>query len=380
MKMKNSTIDEICNVEYGTRVTRKKDGGNIYPVYGGGGETFFLDKTNRKNRIVIARFAMSKKCTRFVKGDFFLNDSGLTLSPKTNELSQNYLDSIILALNNTIYDLGNGTAQRNLDMKQFRLLKISYPDSLSEQESIVAKLGILFTEIKKITDSELRKKETTKSLIEKINDNIFDKLKNNSKSVKLSSVMKFINGDRGKNYPSKKYQLNVGIPFINAGDLSLDGEITTKGMVYLSDDRFNLLGSGKIELNDILFCLRGSLGKCALNKTHKRGAIASSLVIMRAEKKKILPKFVLAYLRSGIIKKYIRNTASGTAQPNLSGKTVSNYEIPLPSIEEQELVLNKIENIKKKYFTLREINLEKKDILEKLKSSFLLKKLSNKAA
>ena len=151
-------------------------------------------------------------------------------------------------------------------------------------------------------------------------------------------------------------------------------------MVYLSDDRFNLLGSGKIELNDILFCLRGSLGKCALNKTHKRGAIASSLVIMRAEKKKILPKFVLAYLRSGIIKKYIRNTASGTAQPNLSGKTVSNYEIPLPSIEEQELVLNKIENIKKKYFTLREINLEKKDILEKLKSSFLLKKLSNKAA
>jgi len=84
MKIKTSTIGELCNVEYGTRVTRKKDGGKIYPVYGGGSETFFIDKTNRKNKVVIARFAMSEKCTRFIKGNFFLNDSGLTLSPKTN--------------------------------------------------------------------------------------------------------------------------------------------------------------------------------------------------------------------------------------------------------------------------------------------------------
>ena len=59
---------------------------------------------------------------------------------------------------------------------------------------------------------------------------------------------------------------------------------------------------------------------------------------------------------------------------------MSNYEIPLPSIEEQELVLNKIENIKKEYFILREINLKKKDRLEKLKSSLLLGKLKDRAA
>ena len=98
MKIISSTIDELCNIEYGTRVTRKKDGGEIYPVYGGGGKTFYLDKTNRNNRVVISRFAMSQKCTRFVEGDFFLNDSGLTLSPKNNELLQEYLDLIIQEL------------------------------------------------------------------------------------------------------------------------------------------------------------------------------------------------------------------------------------------------------------------------------------------
>ena len=28
-------LDEVCYVEYGTRVVQKKDGGTIYPVYGG---------------------------------------------------------------------------------------------------------------------------------------------------------------------------------------------------------------------------------------------------------------------------------------------------------------------------------------------------------
>lgn len=76
------TIDSLCNVEYGTRVVQKKDGGSIYPVYGGGGATFAMDTYNREDRLTIARFAMSAQCTRFVKGKFFLNDSGLTLSPK----------------------------------------------------------------------------------------------------------------------------------------------------------------------------------------------------------------------------------------------------------------------------------------------------------
>ena len=42
-------LDTLCDVEYGTRVVRKRDGGTIYPVYGGGGATFFMDTFNRKN-------------------------------------------------------------------------------------------------------------------------------------------------------------------------------------------------------------------------------------------------------------------------------------------------------------------------------------------
>ncbi len=120
-------LDEVCNIEYGTRVTRKRDGGSGYPVYGGGGATFEMDTFNREDRLVIARFGMSEQCTRVVDGKFFLNDSGITLSPKKGAMVQRFLDYQILRLNNQIYALEKGTAQKNLDAGGFRDLPLYVP-------------------------------------------------------------------------------------------------------------------------------------------------------------------------------------------------------------------------------------------------------------
>ncbi len=132
-------LGEVCEVEYGTRVVKQRDGGNVFPVYGGGGATFKMDVYNRENRVVVSRFAMSSKCTRMVKGKFYLNDSGLTLKSNSNSLLQIYLDTCILALNDKIYTLGRGVAQKNLKVDD--LLRLSIPIPTHErQQSIVAEL------------------------------------------------------------------------------------------------------------------------------------------------------------------------------------------------------------------------------------------------
>ena len=131
-------LGDSCVIEYGTRVVQKKDGGTIYPVYGGGGETFRMDKYNRENCLVVARFAMSRTCVRYVTGKFFLNDSGLSINAG-KELLQSYLNHHILHLNDDIYNLGKGAAQRNLDVNSFRNLIIPVPP-LSTQLSIVSEL------------------------------------------------------------------------------------------------------------------------------------------------------------------------------------------------------------------------------------------------
>lgn len=135
-------LEDVGTIEYGTRVVQKVDGGSIYPVYGGGGATFRMDRYNRENRMVIARFAISKQCTRFVYGKFFLNDSGLTVSPNSNIISQAYLDKCLMANNNKIYSLGKGAAQKNLEMKAFAKLPIPVPP-LPTQQAIVSELDTL---------------------------------------------------------------------------------------------------------------------------------------------------------------------------------------------------------------------------------------------
>lgn len=158
----------------------------------------------------------------------------------------------------------------------------------------------------------------------------------------LEEVCIFENGDRGENYPSKSVQTASGVPFINAGHLT-DFGIDFDHMNYIPRERFNLLGNGKIRENDILFCLRGSLGKFACVGKLSEGAIASSLVIVRP-KDSVLNKFVQAYFQSDLCLRMINQFKNGAAQPNLSAGSLKKFKIPLPPLPEQKRIVSILDN------------------------------------
>jgi type I restriction enzyme S subunit len=166
-------LDEVCNVEYGTRVVRKRDGGSVYPVYGGGGATFQMDEFNREDRLVIGRFGMSEECTRFVTGKFFLNDSGLTVSPKNGALLQRFLDYQILSLNDDIYALGKGTAQKNLEVPAFRALPLVVPRDIKDQQRIVDILDQAFGGIATAKANAAKNLQNARALFESYLQSVF---------------------------------------------------------------------------------------------------------------------------------------------------------------------------------------------------------------
>ena len=159
----------------------------------------------------------------------------------------------------------------------------------------------------------------------------------------LHTISALLNGDRGENYPSKKDYVECGIPFINAGCLD-NGNINYDVANYITEEKYNSLRAGKIQKGDILYCLRGSLGKTGFVITDNKGAISSSLCIFRLTEA-IIPQYFLYVLNSNAIKVQQQMVDNGTAQPNLSAKDVSNYAIPIPPLTEQHRIVSKIEEL-----------------------------------
>lgn len=162
-------------------------------------------------------------------------------------------------------------------------------------------------------------------------------MKNGWHTKTLGEICSFENGDRGTNYPSRSAQTSHGIPFINAGHLTDDG-IDIESLNFIPRERFDLLSNGKIRTGDILFCLRGSLGKFASVGSLSEGAIASSLVIVRPGES-VLGGYMMAYFQSDLCADMIVRFKNGAAQPNLSAQSLTKFTIPVPLLPEQKRIV-----------------------------------------
>lgn len=152
----------------------------------------------------------------------------------------------------------------------------------------------------------------------------------------LNDICTFENGDRGKNYPSPDSFVSNGIPFINAGHIA-DGEIDCSEMNYITPRSFSRLGSGKIRRGDILFCLRGSIGKFGVvSDSLGDGAIASSLVIIRPKTSSIYAEYLNCYFSSQLCSRMIQTWSGGAAQPNLGAQDLAKFAISLPAHQTEQ--------------------------------------------
>ena len=151
----------------------------------------------------------------------------------------------------------------------------------------------------------------------------------------------FHNGDRGENYPSKSELQSEGIPFINAGHLQDDG-LNMDNMDYISEEKYRTMGGVKLRSGDILYCLRGSVGKNAIVDMNQ-GTVASSLVAIRSVR--ISAEYLYYCLNSNIeeVQRYLWD--NGTAQPNLSADNLGKYKICIPPVEEQKAIVKYLNNI-----------------------------------
>ena len=186
----------------------------------------------------------------------------------------------------------------------------------------------------------------------------------------LSDVVAILNGDRGQNYPSKDKLQQSGIPFISAINIE-QFKVSKKKLLYMSEKQYSMLRAGKLEKNDILYCIRGSLGKCGIFQM-EQGAIASSLVIVRPYFKTLSTiKYLLSYLTSDFIRTEIYKYDSGTAQPNLAANDFSQFLIPLPPQSEQKRISETVETLLQLVETIDSDKIDLSNLIKQTKAKVL---------
>ena len=232
-------------------------------------------------------------------------------------------------------------------ISKFSEFDVSVP-SYEEQ----AKIGGYFKQLDILIKLHQRRlelqKETKKSLLQKmfpkdgasVPEIRFAGFTDAWEQRKLSDVADLIDGDRGKNYPSGADFSEQGHTlFLSATNITRNG-FSFGSDQYITEEKSNALGNGKLELNDIVLTSRGSLGHIAWYNNDIKplvpfARINSGMLIIRSMEE-VEPSYIAQYLKSPLGKRQIDLISFGSAQPQLTKKDVSNYKISIPEKTEQD--------------------------------------------
>lgn len=358
-------LDAICEVEYGTRVVQKRDGGNVYPVYGGGGATFKMDSFNREDRLVISRFGMSEECARFVSGKFFLNDSGLTVSAKDDRLIPRFLDYQILSKNEEIFSLGKGAAQKNLDVPAFRSLQLFVPADSDAQHRIVAILDEAFEAIATAKANAEKNLQNARNLFESQLQSVFTERGEGWVEKRLGDICAITStlvDPRNNEY--------IDLTHVGAGNI----ESKTGVFVDLKTAREEGLISGKFLFDEsmVLYSkIRPYLMKVA--RPDFGGLCSADMYPLSPRKNEVTRDYLFHLLMSKPFTDYAILGSARAGMPKVNREHLFEFRTWLPTVNKQTDLAKTLDALHEETQRLESFYQQKLTALDDLKKSLLHK-------
>lgn len=295
----------------------------------------------------------------------YLNQRIGNIKIKNKEKVLNEYRNYYIALKNEdILNLAYGGAQPNISPKVIEFISIPL-SPINEQQRIVNRIESLFTKLdraKELIENTLAQFEQNKMAIlhkaftgeltvkwrkkNNINEkNFFNK-------VKLKNVIKLISGrDVSVSLCNDK---SIGIPYIlgasNIKDNKFFIERWIENPVVVS------------EKNDILLSVKGTIGKLYLQKEEKIN-ISRQIMALRA-----LNELNTHYLYYFLLRECERLKFEGNGLiPGISRKDILDLNILLPTLEEQQEIVNILDRLLAKYNKIKNLEqqLEKIELLKK---------------
>ena len=191
----------------------------------------------------------------------------------------------------------------------------------------------------------------------------------------MEDLVDVLDGDRGKNYPKEvDFDVQGHTLFLNASNVTNEG-FSFKTNQYITEEKSNSMGNGRLFEDDVIITSRGSLGHIAWYNQmtqcvmpHVR--INSGMLILR-KRVDISMSYLQQFLRSYKGQSQISFISFGSAQPQLTKKDVQKINITYPANLKEQIKIETYFSALDNLITLHQrkldnLKLKKKALLQKL--------------
>lgn len=166
------------------------------------------------------------------------------------------------------------------------------------------------------------------------------KIPNNWCWVRLGNITQIKGGKRIPKGTSLLKE-NTGYKYIRVTDMK-NGTVLNDDIHYISKDIYNKISNYTISKNDIYITCAGTIGRVGIIPVEFDGANLTEnadKIIIKHINKNLLVKVLSSY----IVQKQIQEVITTGCQPKLAIKKIEQLKIPLPPINEQQRIVERIE-------------------------------------
>ncbi len=383
-------LGESCKVERGSSprpikkyITTDDEGVNWVKI----GDVGESDKYVLSTRQKITKAGAKK--SRFVDvGDFILSNSmsfgrpyimkvpgyihdGWFVLRLPEYINADYFWYLLVSplLNEQFNLLAAGAVVKNISGDLVKKAKIPIPP-LQEQQQIVAILDKAFTAIDQAKANIEKNIENAKELIQSKLNQIFSQESDDWEEMELGDLGTLTSSKR---IYKKEYVTN-GIPFYRSKEikeLGNDKEISLE--LFITEERYDEIKKkfGIPQKGDILLTAVGTIGEMYVVNENDKFYFKDGN-IMWLKDFHSLNSYYLKYALTNFVEQ-LKAMSQGSAYSALTIEKLKKYSIPVPSLSEQLVIIDKLDQLRNKTTLLTSLFQNKLNSLEELKKSILQK-------
>ncbi|MEH9538110.1 restriction endonuclease subunit S [Klebsiella sp. 139993] len=244
-----------------------------------------------------------------------------------------------------IESLGTGTTVKGIRLEVLKALSINLPPFF-EQKIIAEKLDTLLAQVDSTKARLVQIPQILKRFRQVVLAAIVNgKLSTNTEQWKVYSLKNLcVSISDGDHQAPPKSE--TGIPFLVISDVN-KGKIDLENVSRWVPESYYLALKEirKPSLNDILYTVTGSFGIPVVVNTTKPFCFQRHIAIIKPNSNLINYRFLLFYLESPQIFKHASDVATGTAQKTVSLSSLRNFELSVPSLKEQAVIVHRVEQL-----------------------------------